>query len=81
MESAAVRDSPVYTAARERIAVDLLTLFDQDPRPDSVMRLGERGWHTEVRIPFRFTHRHGPRPETHDALAANRWTSATRPKP
>ncbi|MEU3218190.1 helix-turn-helix domain-containing protein [Streptomyces sp. NPDC006971] len=83
VESATVRDSPVCTAAREHTGVDLLTLFDQDPRPDSATRLGERGWHTEVPTPSHFTHRlgRGPCPETHDALAANRWTFATRPKP
>lgn len=82
-ESAAVRDSPVYTAARERIGVDLLTLFDSDPRPDSAADLTGRGWHTRVRTPFDFTAHfaRGPRPQPSDALATNRWTFASRPLP
>lgn len=79
-ETAAVRDSPVYTAARERIGVDLLALFDGDPRPDSAADLTAHGWSVTVRTPFDFLHRHGrgPRPEPHDALAANRWVFASR---
>ncbi|WP_433891677.1 class I SAM-dependent methyltransferase [Streptomyces sp. CA-111067] len=79
-ESAAVRASPIYTAARERIGVDLLTLFDADPRPDSAADLTARGWQATVRTPFDFTPRfaRGPRPEPGDALATNRWTFAFR---
>jgi methyltransferase (TIGR00027 family) len=81
VESAAVRASPVYTAARERIGVDLLALFDTDPRPDSAAELAALGWRTQVRTPFDFSRRlgRGPLPEPHDALAANRWTFAVRP--
>ncbi|WP_055551903.1 class I SAM-dependent methyltransferase [Streptomyces sp. NBRC 110028] len=80
-ESAAIRDSPVYSAARHRIGVDLLTLFDGEPRPDSAADLTARGWSTTVRTPFDFTRRYGrgPRPEPYDALAANRWVFAHRP--
>lgn len=80
-ESAAVRSSPVYTAARERIGVDLLALFDGDPRPDSAADLTARGWRAQVRTPFQFSRRlgRGPLPEPDDALAANRWTFAVRP--
>ncbi|MFI0773517.1 class I SAM-dependent methyltransferase [Streptomyces sp. NPDC021212] len=80
-ESAAVRDSPVYSAARHRIGVDLLALFDGEPRPDSAGALTARGWSTTVRTPFHFTRRYGrgPRPERHDALAANRWVFAHSP--
>ncbi|MHC3460715.1 MULTISPECIES: class I SAM-dependent methyltransferase [Streptomyces] len=79
-ESAAVRTSPVYVAARERIGVDLLALFDADPRPDSATDLTERGWRTAVRTPFHYSRRlgRGPRPEPNDALAANHWVFATR---
>ncbi|MFI1224757.1 MULTISPECIES: SAM-dependent methyltransferase [unclassified Streptomyces] len=81
VESAAVRDSPVYAAAKQRIGVDLLALFDGEPRPDSAGDLAGRGWSTAVRTPFHFTRRHGrgPRPESPDALAANRWVFAHRP--
>jgi methyltransferase (TIGR00027 family) len=81
VESAAVRDSPIYRATRERIGIDLLALFDQEPRPDSATDLIERGWYTAVRTPFDFTRRfgRGPLPEKDDALAANRWIFATRP--
>ncbi|WP_421106823.1 class I SAM-dependent methyltransferase [Streptomyces sp. NEAU-S77] len=80
-ESAAVRDSPVYSAARLRIGVDLLALFDGEPRPDTAGDLTARGWSTTVRTPFDFTSRYGrgPRPERHDALAANRWVFAHAP--
>ncbi|MDH6707922.1 methyltransferase (TIGR00027 family) [Kitasatospora sp. MAA19] len=79
-EPAAVRDNPVYTAARERIGVDLLALFDADPRPDTAADLTARGWSTTAHTPFEFTRHYGrgPRPEPHDALAANRWVFATR---
>ncbi|MFB7499224.1 SAM-dependent methyltransferase [Streptomyces sp. NPDC056161] len=78
VETAAVRNSPVYTAARDRIGVDLLGLFDPDPRPDSAADLTQHGWHTRTSTPFDFSHRlgRGPRPQPHDALAANRWTFA-----
>ncbi|WNF25585.1 SAM-dependent methyltransferase [Streptomyces sp. C11-1] len=82
IESAAVRDSPVYAAAKERIGVDLLALFDGEPRPDSAADLAGRGWSTTVHTPFHFTRRHGrgPLPERRDALAANRWVFAHRPR-
>ncbi|WSS24507.1 SAM-dependent methyltransferase [Streptomyces sp. NBC_01190] len=80
-ESAAVRDSPVYTAARHRIGVDLLALFDAEPRPDSAAALTTHGWSTTSHTPFHFTHHHGrgPYPDSPDALAANRWIFATNP--
>ncbi|MFE2292433.1 class I SAM-dependent methyltransferase [Streptomyces sp. NPDC059452] len=81
IESAAVRHSPVYAEAKERIGVDLLALFDGEPRPDSAADLAGRGWSTTVRTPFHFTRLHGrgPLPERHDCLAANRWVFARRP--
>ncbi|MGA6171010.1 SAM-dependent methyltransferase [Streptomyces sp. NPDC012600] len=81
VESAAVRDSPVYAETKERIGVDLLALFDGEPRPDSAADLAARGWSTTVRTPFDFTRLHGrgPLPERHDCLAANRWVFARRP--
>jgi methyltransferase (TIGR00027 family) len=82
-ESAAVRESPIYSAARRRIGVDLLVLFSGEPRPDSAGDLASQGWATSVHTAFEFTRRHGrgphPEPERPDALAANRWVFARRP--
>ncbi|MFE9458795.1 class I SAM-dependent methyltransferase [Streptomyces californicus] len=77
----AYRDSPLYTATRQRIGIDLLDLFDREPRPDSAGRLADRGWSTSVRTPFDFTRRlgRGPLPEPNDALAGNRWVFAHKP--
>ncbi|WP_432149628.1 class I SAM-dependent methyltransferase [Streptomyces sp. bgisy029] len=78
----AYRDSPLYTSTRERIGIDLLSLFDLAPRPDSAGRLADQGWSTAVHTPFDFTHRHGrgPLPEENDALAGNRWVFADKPR-
>ncbi|WP_239106558.1 hypothetical protein [Streptomyces sp. SID8014] len=78
-----VRNNPVCTAARTRIGVDLLRLFDGEPRPDSAAGLAALGWSTATRTPFAFSalHGRGPRPEAADALAANRWTFAAKPGP
>lgn len=80
-ESAAVRASPVYAAARDRIGIDLLALFDPDPRPDSAAVLGGYGWRTRTDTPFDHARRlgRGPLPEPDDALAANRWIFAALP--
>lgn len=80
-ESPDVRDSPVYSSARDQTGVDLLALFDGEPRPDSAGALAARGWSTTARTPFDFTRRHGrgPWPERSDALAVNRWIFARRP--
>lgn len=79
-ESPEVRANPVYTATRQQIGVDLLTLFDGEPRPDSVGHLRGRGWSAAIHTPFDFTRRHGrgPRPEPNDALAGNRWVFANK---
>ncbi|MFC9481192.1 class I SAM-dependent methyltransferase [Streptomyces griseus] len=76
----AYRDSPLYTATRQQIGIDLLELFDREPRPDSAGRLTDHGWSTSVRTPFDFTRLHGrgPLPEPNDALAGNRWVFASR---
>jgi methyltransferase (TIGR00027 family) len=81
LEAAAVRDNPVYTTAKQQIDVDLLALFDEQPRPDSVGDLTGRGWSATSHSPFEFTrlHRRGPEPERADALAANRWVFAGKP--
>ncbi|MGH3382142.1 MAG: class I SAM-dependent methyltransferase [Actinoallomurus sp.] len=83
-ESASVRDSPIYSAARQRIGVDLLHLFGGGPRPDSAGDLTTRGWRTSVHTAWEFTRRHGrgphPEPERPDALATNRWVFADRPQ-
>lgn len=78
LELAAVRDNPVYTATKAQTGVDLLALFDHEPRPDSAATLRTRGWTTEVHTPYDFTRHHGrgPLPESHDALAGNRWVVA-----
>ncbi|MEV6251543.1 SAM-dependent methyltransferase [Streptomyces sp. NPDC051742] len=79
----AYRDSPLYTATREQIGIDLLDLFDLGPRPDSAGALAARGWSTSMRTPFDFSrlHRRGPLPEPNDALEGNRWVFAHKPRP
>ncbi|MDT8913225.1 SAM-dependent methyltransferase [Amycolatopsis sp. PS_44_ISF1] len=81
LESPAVRDSPVYTTTKEQIGIDLLALFDRQPRPDTLAALIARGWFATGHSPFEFTrlHRRGPEPEHPDALAANRWVFAAKP--
>ncbi|MGW4383170.1 SAM-dependent methyltransferase [Kitasatospora sp. NPDC004531] len=80
LEAAQVRASPVYAAARERIGLDLLSLFAPGPRPDTAAHLGALGWSVTVRTPF--DHAAGlaraPRPEPDDALAANRWVTCVK---
>ncbi|WP_406098988.1 class I SAM-dependent methyltransferase [Streptomyces sp. NBC_01013] len=78
----AYRDSPVYTATREQIGIDLLDLFDRGPRPDSVGDLAARGWSTSMHTPFDFTRLQGrgPLPEPNDALEGNRWVFAHKPR-
>ncbi|MER5349302.1 SAM-dependent methyltransferase [Kitasatospora sp. NPDC002551] len=80
LEPAAVRRNPVYLAARDRLGIDLLALFDDEPRPDTAADLAERGWSTVSHTPFEFTRHYGrgPLPEPDDALAANRWAFASR---
>ncbi|WP_250304969.1 class I SAM-dependent methyltransferase [Streptomyces sp. NBC_01387] len=77
------RDSPLYTSTTHQIGIDLLDLFDREPRPDSAGDLGSKGWSTSVRTPFDFTRHHGrgPLPEQNDALAGNRWVFANKPRP
>lgn len=77
------RDSPLYTSTTHQIGIDLLNLFDREPRPDSAGALASKGWSISVHTPFDFTHRHGrgPLPEHNDALAGNRWVFADKPRP
>ncbi|MFD3513815.1 class I SAM-dependent methyltransferase [Streptomyces sp. NPDC058657] len=77
------RDSPLYTATAQQIGIDLLTLFDPEPRPDSVGHLTGQGWSASVHIPYEFTRRHGrgPLPEQNDALGGNRWVFAHKRRP
>lgn len=79
----AYRDSPLYTSTKQQIGIDLLDLFDGEPRPDSAGDLAGKGWSTSVHTPFDFTHRHGrgPLPEQNDALEGNRWVFANKPQP
>ncbi|MGV9311849.1 class I SAM-dependent methyltransferase [Streptomyces sp. NPDC003691] len=74
------RDSPIYTATREQLGIDLLDLFALEDRPDSAGELAGRGWSTTVHTPFEFSRRHGrgPLPEANDALEGNRWVFAAR---
>lgn len=76
------RDSPLYTSTTDQIGIDLLHLFDREPRPDSVADLEGKGWTASVHTPFDFTRHHGrgPLPETNDALAGNRWVFADKPR-
>ncbi|MEU2549125.1 class I SAM-dependent methyltransferase [Streptomyces roseolus] len=78
----AYRDSPIYTATREQIGIDLLRLFDTGPRPDSAGDLAAKGWSTSMHTPFDFSRRHGrgPLPEPNDALEGNRWVFAHKPR-
>ncbi|MFD6277887.1 class I SAM-dependent methyltransferase [Streptomyces sp. NPDC060209] len=77
------RDSPLYTSTAQQIGIDLLNLFDREPRPDSAGDLESKGWSTAVHTPFDFTRRHGrgPLPEQNDALAGNRWVFANKSRP
>ncbi len=79
-ESREVQANPTYISTRQQIGVDLLALFDDEPRPDSARDLTSRGWCTSMRTPFEFTRQfgRGPEPEPNDALAANRWVFAHR---
>ncbi|MFC1230507.1 MULTISPECIES: class I SAM-dependent methyltransferase [Streptomyces] len=79
----AYRDSPIYTATREQIGIDLLHLFDKGPRPDSAGDLTAKGWSTSMHTPFEFARRHrgGPLPEPNDALEGNRWVFAHKSSP
>jgi len=79
----AYRDSPLYTSTTHQIGIDLLNLFDREPRPDSAGDLASKGWSTSVHTPFDFTRHHGrgPLPEHNDALAGNRWVFANKPRP
>jgi methyltransferase (TIGR00027 family) len=78
-----VRAHPLYTGVGPRIGVDLLTLFDAGPRPDSAADLAARGWSVTTRTPFDFTTRHGrgPTPRPNDPLSDNRWIFAEKPAP
>jgi methyltransferase (TIGR00027 family) len=80
---AAYRDSAIYTAARERLGIHLLDLFDGEARPDSAAALAARGWAASVQLPFDHTHRfgRGPLPVPNDALEGNRWLFAFKPRP
>ncbi len=76
-----LQDDPLYSSTRSQIGLDLLALFDGEPRPDSAGDLTTRGWSTSVHTPFDFT-RHlgrGPLPERDDPLAGNRWVFAEKP--
>ncbi|MFS8197537.1 class I SAM-dependent methyltransferase [Streptomyces sp. CWNU-52B] len=77
------RDSPLYTSTAQQIGIDLLGLFDREPRPDSVGNLTGKGWSASVHVPYDFTRRHGrgPLPEQNDALGGNRWVFANKPRP
>ncbi|GAB2725830.1 class I SAM-dependent methyltransferase [Kitasatospora kifunensis] len=77
------RDNPLYASTKEQIGIDLLNLFNVEPRPDSAGDLAGKGWSASVRTPFDFSRQHGrgPLPEQNDALAGNRWVFANKPRP
>lgn len=70
-----------FESTKHQIGIDLLNLFDRQPRPDSAGNLSDKGWSTSVHTPFDYTRRHGrgPTPEPNDALAGNRWVFANKP--
>lgn len=74
------RHYPVYAAALERLGMDLLTLFDAEPRPHSVADLTARGWTTAVHDPFDVAGHLGItlRPTQDDALVGNQLIIAGR---
>ncbi|WP_299538184.1 class I SAM-dependent methyltransferase [uncultured Streptomyces sp.] len=76
-------EHPLYTSATTQMGIDLLGLFDREPRPDSVGDLTGRGWTTAVHTAFEFTRHHGrgPLPVPDDGLGGNRWVFATKPVP
>ncbi|MEU5401467.1 class I SAM-dependent methyltransferase [Streptomyces sp. NPDC005963] len=76
------RNSPIYTSTADQIGIDLLRLFDGEPRPDSAGDLLDKGWSTSMHTPFDFSRRHGrgPLPEDNDALEGNRWVFAKKPR-
>ncbi|WP_031028555.1 class I SAM-dependent methyltransferase [Streptomyces sp. NRRL WC-3725] len=71
---------PIYAAARERLDMNLLDLFNAEPRTDPAADLETRGWSTDVHTVFDFAELHGialPRVPD-DGLADNRWVFASR---
>ncbi len=78
-ETPEVRNSSIYRATKEQIGIDLIGLFDAEPRPDSFADLIARGWSAQRRSPFEFTREYGrgPLPEAVDALNRNHWVFAT----
>lgn len=76
-----LRDDHLYASTLEQIGVDLLALFDGEPRPDSATDLANRGWSAHVHTPFDFTRHHGRgvHPVGNDPLAGNRWVFASKP--
>ncbi|MFB8240239.1 SAM-dependent methyltransferase, partial [Kitasatospora purpeofusca] len=79
-ESATVRAHPIYTTARDRLGIDLLSLFSPDPRPRTATLLTTLGWHTTTRSPFDH-----PTPRLrrtpHDPFDANRWITCRKTTP
>ncbi|MBM7774668.1 methyltransferase (TIGR00027 family) [Actinokineospora baliensis] len=75
------RANHLYTATHHHTGIDLISLFNLDPRPDSAAALRTRGWSTTTHTPFHFTQHHGrgPHPEPDDALEGNRWVFANKP--
>ncbi|QUQ66642.1 SAM-dependent methyltransferase [Kutzneria sp. CA-103260] len=84
VESPAVRASPLYSTTLAETGIDLLALFSENPRPDSVSLLSALGWDVSVHTCFDYTARYGagPVPVDADPLAGNRWVIAsTDPSP
>jgi methyltransferase (TIGR00027 family) len=70
-----IRDDGIYRDTQVKMGVHLSGLFDADPRPDSVGRLGSAGWQMEDKSVFEFTAEYGRGPEADivDAIASARW--------
>ncbi|WNI18765.1 SAM-dependent methyltransferase [Actinacidiphila sp. ITFR-21] len=81
LESPAVRAHPIYTATRDRLAIDLLALFAPGPRPQTAATLTTLGWATTTRTPFDHPTPRLPHPDPHDPLSTNRWITCHKGTP
>ncbi|MEC3980154.1 SAM-dependent methyltransferase [Amycolatopsis sp. H20-H5] len=81
-DTAEIREDTIYENTEDELGVNLPSLFDPDPRPDSVAAVAARGWSVTSHTAFEFTRQYGrgPEPEVRDALANSRWIFATKPQ-
>jgi methyltransferase (TIGR00027 family) len=75
-----VRAAPIYRQTKEKMGVDLLDLFNADPRPDSLRYLHGRGWSITARTPFDYARKYGRGPEVdiEGVFTHYRWTTAVK---